>query len=184
MKFEELITNSYFNLPSHKSKLLDFIRKNFPHGVYKNLYSRNIDPYILYQGDVIKQIPVCFIDKDGNTQIGLDTVALVSNTCDMQHNRQPTIIVSPIIELSELSHMSNDYIKDLKNNNIFRYFYLPPAGRMPESCVDFARMSTLNNVYINNLKSTVPHNCIISLSGVGFYLFLIKLTYHLARTEG
>ena len=190
MTFEDAIHKASIILPEHKEEFIRYLNK-FPDGIEKWLYSPSlISSDSLYQGDSLINLPTCFIDDDGDTIQGEDFVVLVSNTCDMQPGRKEFIIVSPIVflddykeHLNQFSEKTDQVLQDIRKNRIFSFFYLPPRNILPESFIDFSKMISISNGYINNVKRNMSHKCLLSLSPHGFYLFLIKLTFHLARME-
>ncbi len=187
MTLEDAIAKAQLILPEHKKEFTSLLEK-FPKNIDQWLYRSPIDPASLYQGDILVDIPVCFIDDDGDTVKGIDYVAMISNTCDMQPARKETVLASPIVVINELAdHLKavgnkgiDNKLEDIRSNNIFSFFYLPEHGNFPESFIDFSRMITITSDYINRIYSGKR---ILSLSQYGFYLFLIKLTFHLARME-
>ncbi|KJU83695.1 hypothetical protein MBAV_004111 [Candidatus Magnetobacterium bavaricum] len=71
-------------------------------------------------------------------------------------------------------------MEDIRKNRIISKFYLPHNEIVPESFIDFSSMVTINS----NLANRIHKNKhLLSLSLYGFYFFLIKLTFHLARME-
>jgi len=188
MTLDDAINNAALILPEHKAEFTKYLEK-LPDGIDKWLYLGNIaDAASVYQGDILLDIPVCLIDDDGNAIAGRDIVALISNTCDMQSARQEFVTVCPIVTFDELrqnieSQKLDALLHDIKNNRIFRYFYLPPNGGFPEGYIDFSRMVSISSLYLNDIKRSKPQQCILSLSHYGYYFFLVKLTFHLARME-
>lgn len=184
MSLAEAIQQAEFINPQHREGLNKVLNNEFPGEVEKWLYSRNVDYNTLSQGDIINQIPVCFINKKGSVIKGVDTVALISNVCDMQPTRRDYISVSPIIPLDDVAaEISSNILTDIRNYKIIRFFYLPSNGTFPESCIDLSRVVSISSFYINQLKEHQSSQFILSFSQYGHYLFLIKLTHHLARLE-
>lgn len=187
MTFEEAIERSSIILPEHKNEFAALLAK-FPADLEKWIYRVPAESNSLFQSDILLEIPVCFIDEDGDTVQGIDTVTMISNTCDMQPDRKEFIIASPIIPITDFEeHLRSigetgidTKLTDIRRNRIFSYFYLPQHEGFAESFIDFSRMVTINSHYINRVFSGKRT---LSLSQYGFYLFLIKLTYHLARME-
>lgn len=192
MSLEEAINNSSIILPEHRAELTRYLDM-FPDGVEDWLYhSEIVNPESLIQGDIILNIPVCFIDDSGDVLSGQDIVALISHSCDMQRERQDFIIIAPVVTFNEYKSLTNyennkqsidSLIADIRANKVFRYFYLPPKNGLPESFIDFSRMVSISSAFINSIKTNHSEDCILSLSQYGYYLFLIKLTFHLARME-
>lgn len=186
MTLEDAIEKAAIILPEHRKELSVYL-KNLPDGIEKWLYRDGIaDPQSLYQGDVLLDLPTCFVDEEGDVVKGDDVVALISNTCDMQPVRQDFIIASPVVSFDELEGDAatvENLRAEIRRNKIFRYFYLPPQNDFPESFIDFSKMVSISSPYLNGIKRDSSRQCILSLSQNGFYFFLIKLTFHLARME-
>ena len=183
MTLDEVIQRAQAILPEHKKEFIKVL-SDFPDGIEKWLFSPNVrDPESLYQGDIVLDLPTCYIDNDGDIVEGQDSVALISNTCDIQPERRDFLIVSPIITFDDYRksftlgkpNIGNSFTQ-IRKNLIFRFFYLSTTNDFPESFIDFSRMVSISNFYINSLKETKPEKFALTLSVYGFYLFLIKLT--------
>jgi len=191
MTLEEALRETPIIRERDKASLFKCLKEDFPTHIEKWLYTDGItDAAALYQGDIVLDLPVCFIDEDGDIIGGNSAVSLVSNTCDMQPGRKDYILVSPVIPIEEqrkdyesVGADIENHLANIRNNRIFSYFYLPPKGDFGESFIDFSQMITIHSNYLNNIKTEAPANCKVSLSRNGFYLFLIKLGYHFARME-
>jgi hypothetical protein len=186
---QEAIRNSTVILPAHQNELIKCL-ENFPYGLEKWLYRTYIiDTQALYQADIIIEVPTCFINESGKPVRGVDIVCLISATCDMQDSRKEFIVTAPIVPFHELMAVAADKdqaaerIKEIRKNRVFSYFYLPKQNGLPGGFVDFTRMVAVSSRYLNGIKKTRPEYFILSLSQTGYYLFLIKLTYYLARME-
>jgi hypothetical protein len=186
---QQAIRNSTVVFPEHQNELIERL-ENFPYGLEKWLYRTCIvDTQSLYQADIIIKVPTCFINEVGKPAKGVDIVCLISATCDMQDSRKEFIVAAPIVPFDELMAVATDKeqaanrIDEMRKNRVFSYFYLPEQNGLPEGFVDFTRMMAVSSRYLNMLKKTSPEHCILSLSQTGYYLFLIKLTYYLARME-
>jgi hypothetical protein len=188
MELKELIEESPCILPGHKKEFFAYLRNDFPWGIEKWLYGTPEDMGSLYQGDILVDVPVCRIDEDGDVVKATDRVAMISNTCDLQPARKETVIASLIFTFADhekflRQNEERDVDRTLRNireNNVFSYFYLPQSDDFPESFIDFSTMVTIDSYYMN---STYPEKRVLSLSPHGRYLLLIKLTFHLARVE-
>ena len=118
MTFEDAIHKASIILPEHKEEFIRYLKK-FPDGIEKWLYSPSlISSDSLYQGDILINLPTCFIDDDGDTIQGEDFVVLVSNTCDMQLGRKEFVIVSPIVFLDDYKEHLNQFSE--KTTECFR----------------------------------------------------------------
>lgn len=189
MTLEEAINKASIILPQHKEDLISCL-EHYPFRLAEWLYQREIvDPEALFQGDIVHDIPVCFIDEEGDAVKGIHTVSLISNTCDMELGREESIVVAPIVSFAELMESMPDkksaigLITSIKVNEIFSYFYLPRMGSLPEGYIDFSKMVSVNSDYLNKKKGDFPDKCVLSFSQKGYYLFLIKFTFFIARME-
>lgn len=186
---QEAIQKSTVILPGHQKELIQCLNE-FPYGLDKWLYRTSVvDAQVLYQADIVTDVPTCFINANGKPAKGIDIVCLISATCDIQDSRKEFIVVAPIVPFHELKAGATDVkqaesrIDDIRKNKVFSYFYLPKQNSLPEGFIDYTRMVAVNSRYVNEIKKTKPDRCILSLSQTGYYLFLIKLTYYLARME-
>ena len=100
MTLEDAIKRANIILPEHKSEFTSYLQK-LPQGIEKWLYGTPDNPNSLYQGDILIDLPVCFVNEAGDVVKGIDYVAMISNACDMQPNRKETVIASPIVRFSE-----------------------------------------------------------------------------------
>lgn len=191
MTLEEALNETPIIKERDKESLLKCLKEDFPDHIEKWLYSESITNDVsLYQGDILRDIPICFIDEDGDPIEGKSFVSLASNTCDMQPKRQDFILVSPVIPIEEykrdLESVGADVeskISAIRKNRIFSHFYLPAKDDFDESFIDFSQIISVHSEYLNDVKTNKSEKCKLSLSQNGFYLFLIKLGYHFARME-
>lgn len=187
MGLRELIEGSPCILPGHKAEFLAHL-ETFPDRIEEWLYGVPDDMGSLYQGDIVVNMPVCLIDEDGDVIRASDCVAMISNSCDLQPGRRGNVVASLVLNLSEYeNHLRangepgvHERLTNIRANLVYSYFYLPASNGFPESFIDFSTMVTINSDYMN---STYSSKRILSLSPYGFYLLLIKLTFHLARME-
>jgi len=188
MELRKLIEGSACILPGHKEEFIACLEK-FPK-VDDWLYGVPADAGFLYQGDLLFDVPVCLIDSEGDVIKGKDRVAMISNTCDMQPGRKENVVASVVFTLADHADLlkaqgitdegMEERLRNIRENRVFSYFYLPPNGEIPEGFIDLSTMVTINSDYMN---SAYTEKRVLSLSRNGFYLFLIKLTFHLARIE-
>jgi len=193
MTLEDAVNKADFILPGHKQEFIAELEK-FPEGIESWLYSNSItDSNDIYQGDVAIDIPHCFIDDSGDGAFGKTTVSFISNTCDMQPNREDYVIVAPFISIEDYheklksvtdnTDSINNKITSIKENKVFSCFYMPSSNTLPEGFIDFTNLASIDRDYIINLKKNSSDKFILSLSQKGFYLLLIKLNYFFARSE-
>jgi hypothetical protein len=174
-------------LPEHRGKNID----------YSDFYRNYQNNYFL-QADSIREVRFPFWNAENASYEKLYTDALIiSNTCDisLENNREynkKECLLAPIIEFSEyLSDLavkgySDDQIQSFENNVkaqlISNIFYLPNEYlQEKEYIVWLDRMFWLPTQELNMLLETIAEDRISSLSHYGYYLFILKLSYHLCR---
>lgn len=146
----------------------------------------------LFQGDCVKAQVWNLPDIESREE----NVILLSNTCDMdisnQRLNQCRVMYAPIFNLEKyLQKLKNknfeknkidNHIKDIKNQLVSQILYLPTKSILGyDSFVLFDRTISIP------LTSEIVANCTktrkVSLSNYGFYLFLLKLSYHFTRIQ-
>lgn len=147
----------------------------------------------LFQGDGVKSIMCNLPDPTLKEDV---PVLLLSNTCDMDINNkrlnQCRIMYSPILNLDKYiavlerkglsTNQISNHIKEIKNQAISQILYLPTAilwGHDSIVMFDRAISIPLSNESIEKMVYTRS----FSLSNYGFYLLLLKLSYHFTRIQ-
>lgn len=184
------------------------IRESFPEAADPNkVYIRLGEDKFYFQGDGIVDIPFSdFVIESGSFEVVYLKGVLLSNTCDVSpsnaENRlsEPLMNFAPIIPLDEYvrelkdSNISDSQITsfkgNLKSNRITNLFYLPELSIDDEIIQQesFVRLDYVVSLPLSLFnsdryeKSYQPiGDRIFSFSNYGFYLFIVKLTIHLAR---
>lgn len=146
----------------------------------------------LFQGDCVKAQVWNLPDIESREE----NVILLSNTCDMdisnQRLNQCRVMYAPIFNLEKYrqkllekkfeKNKIDNHIKDIKNQLVSQILYLPTKSILGyNSFVLFDRTISIP------LTSEIVANCTktrkVSLSNYGFYLFLLKLSYHFTRIQ-
>jgi len=161
---------------------------NFPHvDYYLNRY-----PQDLLQGDGWTSLGVIRLE-DGKRKFVKGI--LLSNSCDIdvanKRDLPARIIFSPIIRLSRYKELLVSSIQDgskidnkiaaIKEQKVTALFYLPKG-----SVLDDDYVAVLDDVHTISLDSYIVENGkqkLFTLSQVGFYLFLLKLSVHFCRFQ-
>ena len=147
----------------------------------------------LFQGDGVKSIMCNLPDPTLKEDV---PVLLLSNTCDMDINNkrlnQCRIMYSPILNLDKYiavlerkglsTNQISNHIKEIKNQAISQILYLPTAilwGHDSIVMFDRAISIPLSKESIEKMVYTRS----FSLSNYGFYLLLLKLSYHFTRIQ-
>ena len=149
------------------------------------------EPY-LFQGDGVKAL-MCNLP---NPQIEEAPVLLLSNTCDMDIGNERInpcrIMYAPILNLEKYikalqarGHEQaaiDNHVKDIKSQVVSQILYLPTSAFWDhDSIVFFDRAISipLSRDSINKCIQTRS----FTLSNYGFYLLLLKLSYHFTRIQ-
>lgn len=153
----------------------------------------------LFQGDGTVAV-VCSLP---DTRIQDAPVLLLSNTCDMALENprlNPSrIMYAPILNLEKYierlyasgvdEERINNHITDIKNQQISQIFYLPTSVLGSEgnavsghdSIVFFDRTMSIA-LTPKNVEDMLSSR-LFTLSNYGFYLLLLKLSYHFTRIQ-
>ncbi len=156
----------------------------------KNFYTHNdtIDT-ILEQGDGIDGLPI-FNLPELHSKYGKGFV--ISNTCDVSIDNTRVVpmrlLYAPVLNLEKYENAlreSGDYSEDwgraVREQQITHLFYLPVgSGLSYEAIVPLDQVNSIAPSYL--LEQDLSVNKVFRLSLIAWYVLLIKLTHHFART--
>jgi len=196
-ELEKLIESAHFIDEQYKEECKEYLMQ-IPHGIDARFYSSSIPPDT-YQGDIIDKFDIVYYELvDGQLEllrIGGIPCMLLSHTCDIDFEnktREKFISIAPVINFDEFAQAKipaysnegwEDYLKSVKANLITDILYIPKKGPLNDSVVLLDRISSIDPRLIQARLNNSEANIILSLSQIGFYYFLIKLTNHFARYE-
>lgn len=163
---------------------------------YSSFYLKNPPEYLM-QSDMLNSVKlVAWDDESKDFVSGFTPSVFVSNTCDVNNDNTRSInnkeaMFAPIIELEQYfndlrdegysSSQITSFHNTLKQQDFSNLFYLPKNEKNgTEYIVFFDKISwspideLIKDESINNIR-------FISLSNFGFYLFILKLSYHFCR---
>lgn len=167
--------------------------KNFPDNIDSRFYtSFLLQNDIIYQGDGIKNMLVVNLPDE---KIQTSNCMVFSNTCDIDIENlrffPSQIVYAPIFNLKKYRKMLIDsgtktieqvdaHINAIKEQKITQIFYLPKINeKIDESIVFFDRVLNIPNKVID--RKDLSEKKLFSLSNLGFYVFLLKLSIHFTR---
>ena len=117
---------------------------------------------------------------------------LLTNSCDasVQNIRfNPSqLSFAPVINLenyqSKLSKAYSpervaDHISDIRAQRYTSVFFLPGTGPLNEDCI--ALLDQIQSIPLSHFKDDAEVSRLASLSDIGFYLFMFKLSFHFCR---
>jgi hypothetical protein len=103
-------------------------------------------------------------------------VMIVSRSCDIDKLSRKHFLVAPVIPIDSLleAQRTEEKLRDLRNNDIFHWFYLPAKGVLPESFADLTQMVPLHRSFFDD--GTLGRNIVARLSTLGAINFQSALS--------
>lgn len=147
----------------------------------------------LLQGDGWSGLDIVDVRNGNRTRVRGITL---SNSCDIDRNNRrampPHVVFAPLIKLQSFegrlraaglaADKIDDKISAIRKQHITSVFYLPMGANLAEDHI--ALLDDLHTVPLEMFLSADQPK-LFTLSQVGFYLFIIKLSIHFCRfSEG
>lgn len=130
----------------------------------------------LSQGDILSKVPFMYYDSNGEEKRFIALGMVITTSCDIDNDNRLTVV--PVLPLEQ--YPGNE--STIKNNQTLSYMYIPDI-KMENYFIDFALMNTYDkNLIFQGIESNRISRY-ASLSQVGFYFFITKLTVFLMRKE-
>lgn len=196
-ELDELIDSSHFIDDHLKGQCKEYL-KQIPKGLGSWFYSPSI-PEDAYQGDIVDKFEMVYSEVVGaklETRSLEDVPCmLLSHTCDMElrgKTREKYVSVAPVFSFKEFANSRgteysedrwDDFLTSVKANRITDILYIPKKGPLDDSVILLDRISSIDPKFLKIKLERGETKRVLSLSQIGFYFFLIKLTYHFARYE-
>lgn len=133
----------------------------------------------LSQGDIFSEMPFVFIDKEGKQCILKADALLLSNTCDCVRNEK--LQFAALFKVSDFSE-DEETRKNIRHNRMFQCLYLPDT-RLNDEFVDFGLICSYDRELFLRLVKEQKVKKKISLSQIGHYILMTKLTVYFLRPE-
>ena len=133
----------------------------------------------LSQGDIFSEIPFIFIGKDGKQRTIKARAMLLSNTCDCVRNER--LQFAAMFKVSDFSD-EEGIRESIRHNKYFQCLYLPD-NRLDDEFVDFGLICSYDREFFKQIINMGKVVKIASLSQVGYYILLTKLTVYFLRPE-
>lgn len=165
--------------------------------LYTNFFLEKNQPYFL-QGDLVAQIRNADWDYEKKRYGAVYSDAIiVSATCDIEaetknRNIPKQILFAPIVpyeeylndleQSTELAKKIQTIKRGIKAQEYSNLFYIP---QNPNNKTEY--IALLDQIFwfptdeLNSYSKNIEQNRIISLDYFGFFLFILKLSYHLCR---
>lgn len=163
--------------------------------IYTHFYLEGKNNFLL-QGDILLRVRHSLFNEDLAEYEKYYTEAIIiSSTCDIEDetkNRDmpKQILFAPLVELKDyLSEIAkNQSIKienielNIKNQQNSNIFYLPPNPQNRKEYIAILdRLFWFPTKELQNANEQLLEDRIASLDYFGYYLFLLKISYHLCR---
>ena len=129
------------------------------------------------QGDVFDKVPFEKFSNDGKLTRAVLKAQVINNTCDCERN--PNLTFAAIYPISDFPKNQADAIK---TNITYQFMYLPDK-RLEDYVIDFNQLTTLPRDLFIKAIDLNKISKIVSLSQIGFYFFISKLTVFFMRPE-
>lgn len=170
-----------------KDGIVRALKEDFP---YKINYYTGLHQNELLQGDGWNRLDIINLETAQKRDIkGI----ILSNSCDVSSKNQrdlpSRIVFAPIIPVVDyerclaVSGVSHDKINAkitaIKEQRVTSLFYLPQGGWLESDYC--AVLDDLHSLPANRFYGNVEKTKQFTLSQVGFYLFLFKLSIHFCR---
>jgi hypothetical protein len=173
-------------LPEHVRKFSEQL-KQFPHNYEKWVHATMV-PREIYQGDVLAETPLVYVDESGAPNSTRLPGMVISCTCDVQPGQGEVALVASVFDFEDYRANSalkgkelDDHLRAVIDNKISNLLFLPRGlGLGKPSVVD---LGSVTSVSVDYIQSSAGSKRLTSLSQLGHYFFLIKLAYHLTRPE-
>ena len=173
----------YQTFPSISDDAHDALKKAIQEMQSKTLNYRLVaDPIqesMFAQGDIFDRVYFSYVGKEGQLIEEIIPGILLTNTCD--NERKKNLLFAPLFKISDLFEKEND-IKQLKSNQKFSVMYLNEVS-ISDMFVDFNIISAVNREWFCSMVKSEKSKRLLSLSQIGYYFFILKLTIYLMRYE-
>jgi hypothetical protein len=173
--------------PEHRGKVIN----------YESFYKDYGHAYFM-QADLIKEIRMSiWKEADAIFDKGYTDAIIISNTCDISAENEhkansKQCLFAPIVDFAlYVENLQKDgysgekldqFIGTVRAQMVSNLFYLPSAhGVNNEYVVMLDRIFWFPVNELNSYIDEINKNRMASLSHFGYYLFIMKLSYHLCR---
>ncbi|MEK7433275.1 MAG: hypothetical protein AABZ74_09105 [Cyanobacteriota bacterium] len=159
-----------------------------------NFFLNKNNDYFL-QSDILTEIryPIWNVSNSNYEKKYCDAI-IISTTCDIEFDSKKRfinkeILFAPLVEydifISELQENKIDATKisdTLKKQEYSNLFYLPKNNQNHKEYIALLdQLFWFPSKELNSYTPDISSNRILSLDYFGFYLFILKLSYHLCR---
>jgi hypothetical protein len=156
----------------------------------KTQYYTQRYPNEVLQGDGWAKLELIRFENGQREQI---KGVVLSNSCDIdptnKRDAPPKITFAPVIKLSSYENLLlskgmtqkqiDDRFEAIREQRVSTMFYLPKGGELGEEHV--ALLDDLHTLPFQIFEANTERKKLFTLSMVGFYVFVFKLSFHFCR---
>ena len=139
--------------------------------------TNNLNDGELYQGDIFSDVPFYYMQPNGTYGMAKYKAQLLTNTCDAIRN--DNLNFAAILPLNEFS---NKFQTNIIKNKSYQFLYLPD-NKTKDFVIDFGLINTISREAFIRAVNQNKIRKIVSLSDIGYYMFICKLTVYFMRPE-
>lgn len=144
-----------------------------------NTLTKIYDDNDLYQGDIFTEIPFFYYDEKGALNLIKCKAQLLSNTCDSV--RDKFLLFAAVHEIDDFKE-NKGLVSAIRENKKYNAFYIPDKA-LADEFVDFEIINSYPRETFLKLLEEKKVSRIASLSQIGYYMLICKLTVFFMRPE-
>src|SRR5580704_9221648 len=169
--------------PQARRRFVDAIQKSEP--LEKRLYAVAA-PDGVCQGDIFEPLPFRYLDDDGQWLEQTAPGLVMCNTCDAEWSE-----LLPLAACHDFAEMERDaaisategFLNSIRANEKTDVMYLPEVVAHRSLVCDFGAVSAFSRLWLQAAVRRGDVRRICSLSQLGYYMLLAKLTVYYMRPE-
>jgi hypothetical protein len=190
--------NNMLSLEAIERNIPYYLTEDAKQGLVKalNAFPKDITYYTLHRSDDLLQGDCWtkfhlfnFATGERATVRGI----VLSNSCDVSPDNPrdfpPKIVFAPLMRLKDFTNLLkctsvkqskiDSIVASIRNQHITNIFYLPSGAVLDDEYI--ARLDDLHSMPVKYFIDQIDKRKLCTLSTVGFYLFLFKLSVHFCR---
>lgn len=140
--------------PRHKGRPVEEVLRNLPNELI---------------GRAAKDLPDAWTMPHGEHVIAgcrKMRIMLISRSCDIDKDKRKHFLVAPVIAIADLeAPQKPEKLQDIRDNDLFHWFYLPTRERLPESFADLTQIVHLHRSFFD--QDALRANLVARLSATG-----------------
>ena len=164
--------------PYTAQRAKDAVREFSRYGSKAPFFAEPLDEEF-QQGDIFSKVPFVYVDKKGQGQLAVLGGMLLTNSCDIVRN--DNLQFAAMIPIDEYSR-DDAKQEAVRSNENYEYLYFPDT-RIDNQFVNFGLITSTSRAAFEKFVEDGHSERIASLSSIGYFLFITKLTVFFMRPE-